>query len=52
MFVPVAERSATVGLLMAQKLCAAEPVGADGLLIVTVTEKRLALSQPLTVWLA
>ena len=43
--VPVADKFAIVGLLIVQKLCAAVPVGAAGLLIVTVTAKRVALSQ-------
>jgi hypothetical protein len=46
-FEPVAVRSATVAEL--QKVCDAEPVGADGALMVAVTSKRVALSQPLTV---
>ncbi len=45
--VPVAVRFATVPLL--QKLCAVLPVGAAGALIATVTAKRVADSQPLTV---
>jgi hypothetical protein len=44
---PVAVRLATVPLL--QKLCEALPVGAAGTLIVTVTAKRVADSQPLIV---
>jgi hypothetical protein len=47
MFEPVAVRSDTVAEL--QKLCEALPVGAAGALIVAVTSKRVALSQPLTV---
>ena len=45
--VPVAVKFATVPLL--QKLCEALPVGAAGALIVAVTAKRVADSQPLTV---
>ena len=45
--VPVAVRLATVPLL--QKVCAALPVGAAGALMVAVTAKRVADSQPLTV---
>ena len=45
--VPVAVRLATVPLL--QKDCVALPVGAAGTLIVTVTARRVADSQPLTV---
>jgi hypothetical protein len=45
--VPVAVRLATVPLL--QKVCVALPVGAAGALIVAVTAKRMADSQPLTV---
>ena len=45
--VPVAVRLATVPLL--QKVCAALPVGAAGTLIVAVTARRVADSQPLTV---
>ena len=45
--VPVAVRFATVPLL--QKLCEALPVGAAGALMVAVTAKRVADSQPLTV---
>ena len=45
--VPVAVRLATVPLL--QKLCEALPVGAAGALMVAVTAKRVADSQPLTV---
>jgi hypothetical protein len=48
--VPVAVRLATVPLL--QKVCAAEPVGAAGTLIVAVTAKRVADSQLLRIWLA
>ena len=48
MAVPVAVRLATVPLL--QKVCAAVPVGAAGALIVAVTARRVADSQPLTVW--
>ena len=47
MEVPVAVKFATVPLL--QKLCEALPVGAAGALIVAVTAKRVADSQPLTV---
>ena len=43
--VPVADKFAIVGLLIVQKLCEAVPVGARGLLIVTATAKRVALSQ-------
>ena len=45
--VPVAVKFATVPLL--QKLCAVLPVGAAGALMVAVTAKRVADSQPLTV---
>jgi hypothetical protein len=45
--VPVAVRFATVPLL--QKLWEALPVGAAGALMVAVTAKRVADSQPLTV---
>jgi hypothetical protein len=45
--VPVAVRLATVPLL--QKDCVALPVGAAGTLIVTVTARRVADSQPLTI---
>jgi hypothetical protein len=45
--VPVAVRLATVPLL--QKVCAALPEGAVGALMVAVTAKRVADSQPLTV---
>ena len=45
--VPVAVRLATVPLL--QKVCAELPVGAAGALMVAVTAKRVADSQPLTV---
>ena len=45
--VPVAVKFATVPLL--QKLCAALPAGAAGTLIVAVTARRVADSQPLTV---
>ena len=44
---PVAVRLATVPLL--QKVCAALPEGAVGALMVAVTAKRVADSQPLTV---
>jgi hypothetical protein len=47
MEVPVAVKFATVPLL--QKLCEALPVGAAGALMVAVTAKRVADSQPLTV---
>jgi hypothetical protein len=47
MEVPVAVKFATVPLL--QKDCVALPVGAAGTLIVAVTAKRVADSQPLTV---
>ena len=47
MLVPVAVRLATVPLL--QKVCAALPVGAAGALMVAVTARRVADSQPLTV---
>ena len=47
MLVPVAVRLATVPLL--QKLWEALPVGAAGELMVAVTAKRVADSQPLTV---
>ena len=46
---PVAIKLATVGLLIAQNAWAVEPVGAAGLLIVTVTSSLVALSQPETV---
>ena len=45
--VPVAVKFATVPLL--QKLWEALPVGAAGTLIVAVTARRVADSQPLTV---
>ena len=45
--VPVAVRLATVPLL--QKVCAALPVGAAGALMVAVTARRVADSQPLNV---
>jgi hypothetical protein len=45
--VPVAVKFATVPLL--QKLCEALPVGAAGALMVAVTARRVADSQPLTV---
>ena len=45
--VPVAVRLAIVPLL--QKVCAALPVGAAAALMVAVTAKRVADSQPLTV---
>ena len=45
--VPVAVRLATVPLL--QKVCDALPEGAVGALIVAVTARRVADSQPLTV---
>jgi len=48
--VPVAVRFATVPLL--QKVWAAVPVGAAGTLIVAVTARRMADSQPPIVWLA
>jgi hypothetical protein len=44
---PVAVKFATVPLL--QKLCEALPVGAVGVLMVAVTARRVADSQPLTV---
>jgi hypothetical protein len=47
MEVPVAVKFATVPLL--QKLWEALPVGAAGALMVAVTAKRVADSQPLTV---
>jgi hypothetical protein len=47
MLVPVAVRLATVPLL--QKLWEALPVGAAGALMVAVTARRVADSQPLTV---
>jgi hypothetical protein len=47
---PVAAKLATVPLL--QKLCDALPVGAAGALMVAVTAKRVADSQPVSVWLA
>ena len=46
--VPTAVRFATVGLSIAQKDCVALPVGADGLLIVTVTCVLVSLIQPLS----
>jgi len=42
---PVADKSATVGLSIAQKLWATTPVGATGSAMDTVTAKRLTLSQ-------
>ena len=48
--VPVAVRLATVPLL--QKDCVALPVGAVGALMVAVTAKRVADSQPFRVWVA
>ena len=45
--VPVAVRLATVPLL--QKVCVALPVGAAAALMVAVTARRVADSQPLTV---
>jgi len=45
--VPVAVKFATVPLL--QKVCAALPEGAAGALMVAVTARRVADSQPLTV---
>ncbi len=45
--VPVAVRLAIVPLL--QKVCAVLPVGAAGVLMVAVTARRVADSQPLTV---
>jgi hypothetical protein len=47
---PVATKLATVPLL--QKVCAAEPVGAAGAVMVAVTARRVADSQLLKVWLA
>jgi hypothetical protein len=47
---PVAVRLATIPLL--HKLWEALPVGAAGTLIVTVTAKRVADSQPFRVWVA
>jgi BarA-like signal transduction histidine kinase len=47
MLVPVAVKFATVPLL--QKLWEALPVGAAGALMVAVTARRVADSQPLTV---
>ena len=44
---PVAVRLATIPLL--QKVCVALPVGTEGALMVAVTAKRVADSQPLTV---
>ena len=44
---PVAVRLATIPLL--QKVCAALPVGAAGALMVAVTARRVADSQPLNV---
>jgi hypothetical protein len=47
----VATKFATVGLLLAQKVCDALPVGAAGVLFtVAVTSSRELLSQPETVW--
>ena len=44
---PVADRFATVGLLLAQNVCDALPVGAPGVVFtVTVTSNLAALSQP------
>ena len=48
--VPVAVRLATVPLL--QKVCAAEPVGAAGAVMVTVTESHPSDSHPLMVCVA
>ena len=45
--VPVAIKSATVAAV--QKLCAAVPVGAGVVFIVTITSSLIALSQPPTV---
>ncbi len=47
--VPVATKSATVGLLIEQKDCDALPVGAAGLATVTATDNLVALSHPATV---
>jgi hypothetical protein len=47
--VPVAAKFATVGLVILQNDCAALPVGAPGLPMVTVTSNRVALSHPKTV---
>ena len=47
---PVATKLATVPLL--QKVWAALPVGATGTVIVAVTARRVADSQPPIVWLA
>jgi len=50
MAVPVAAKFATVGEAPEQKVCAAEPVGAPGVVpIETVTSNLDVLSQPLTV---
>ena len=43
---PVAVKLATVGLVLEQKVCVAEPVGAAGLPIVAVTSNLEVLSQP------
>ena len=50
MAVPVAVKLATVGLLMAQNVCDAVPVGAAGLLTVAVTSNLAVPSQPEIVW--
>ena len=52
MAVPVAVKLPKVGLLIEQKDCVAEPVGAAGFAMVTATAILVALSHPLTVWLA
>ncbi len=51
MAVPVATRLATVGEVALQKVCALAAGAAGVVLTVTVTEV-LALSHPVTVWLA
>ena len=53
MLLPVAVKSATVGMAALQNGCAAVPVGADGVVFtVAVTSNRDVLSQLLVVWLA
>ena len=50
--IPVADKFDTIGLLIAQKDCAAFPVGAIGFAILTATLKRVSLTQVPTVCVA
>ena len=53
MAVPAATKLATVGDAPVQNDCAAEPVGAPGVVLtVAVTSNLAELSHPLSVWLA